>query len=117
MKQNAASVDGVYQNKSCSECQKTLCQYVKMQLFSLGIKMKVVQNVRQLLCHYVNMFIGQYFNMSICQNATFQLSYQNESCSECQNDIRKHHIGMSTCQYVNMSVCQYVDMSECNFSA
>ena len=45
-------------------CQKTLCQYivnmsvcqyVKMQLFSLGIKMKVVQNViRMSDRHYVS---------------------------------------------------------------
>ena len=42
------------QNKSCSECQqKTLCQYVNMSicqyvrklLFSLGMKMEVVQNI------------------------------------------------------------------------
>ena len=25
--------------------------------------------------------------MSICQNATFQLRYQNESCSECHQDV------------------------------
>ena len=64
---------------------------------------------------YVNMSTCQYVSMSICKNATFQLSYQNESCSECQNDIRKHHISMSTCQYVNMSVCQYVRMSICRY--
>ena len=27
-------------------------------------------------------------HMSICQNATFQLRYQNESCSECHHDVR-----------------------------
>ena len=59
---------------------------------------------------YVNMSTCQYVSMSICKNATFQLSYQNESCSECQNDFKKHHIGMSTCQYVRMSICPYVRM-------
>ena len=43
-----------YQNKSCSECQQdvrkhcvnmSVCRYVRMQLLSLGIKMKVVPNV------------------------------------------------------------------------
>ena len=47
-----------YQNKSSSECQ---------------------QDVRK---HYVSMSICPYVNISICQNATFQLRYQNESCSE-----------------------------------
>ena len=73
------------QNKSCSECQQdvrniffamsicqyvsmSICQYVRMQLFSLGIKMKVVQNViRTSDSHYVIMSIRQYVNMSICQ--------------------------------------------------
>ena len=69
------------QNKSCSECQQdvrniffamSICQYVRMQLFSLGIKMKVVQNViRTSDSHYVIMSICQYVNMPICQNATF----------------------------------------------
>ena len=42
----------------------SVCQYVRMQLFSLGIKMKVVQNVigRQT----VIMSIRQYVNMSEC---------------------------------------------------
>ena len=46
-----------------------------------------------------------------------ELSYQNKSCSECQQDVRKHYVSMSICPYVNMSTCQYVNMSECNFSA
>ena len=63
-----------------------VCQYVRMQLFSLGIKIKVVQNViRTSDSHYVIMSIRQYVSMSICQ-------------------------------YVSMSVCQYVNMSECDFS-
>ena len=79
------------QNKSCSECQQdvrniffamsicqyvsmSICQYVRMQLFSLGIKIKVVQNV-------IRMSDRHYVSMSICQNATFQLRYQNASCS------------------------------------
>ena len=48
-------------------CQKTLC----------------VMSV----CQYVRMSICQYVNMLICQNATFQLRYQNESCSECHQEI------------------------------
>ena len=61
-----------YQNKSCSECQqdvrKSVCQYVRMQLFSLGIKMKIVQNV-------IRVSDSQYVSMSICQNATAILLY------------------------------------------
>ena len=37
---------------------------------------------------YVNMSICQYVSMSICQNPTYQLRYQNESCSECHHDVR-----------------------------
>ena len=107
------------QNKSCSECQQdvrniffamSICQYVSMSiLFSLGIKMKVVQNViRTSDSHYVNTSVCQYVNISICQNATFQIRYQNESCSECHQDVRP-----SLCQYVNMSIGLYVSMSIC----
>ena len=52
-----------------------------------GAKTKAVQNVN--------------VSMSICQNATFQLRYQNESCLECHQDIRQ-----SVCHYVNTSTCQ-----------
>ena len=87
----------------------------KQKLFrmSTGCHKTIFQYVNMSICPYVNMSTCQYVNMSICQNATFQLSYQNESCSECQNDIRKHHIGMSTCQYVSMSICLYVNMLIC----
>ena len=51
------------QNKSCSECQ---------------------QDVRK---KYFGMSICQYVSMSICQNATFQLRYQNESCSKCSERL------------------------------
>ena len=49
-----------YQNQSCSECHRvvrpSLCQYVNMQLFSLGIKMKVVQNIIWMSdSHFVSM--------------------------------------------------------------
>ena len=91
-----------------------------MQLFSLGIKMKVVQNfMRTSDSHYVNTSIRQYVSvsvcvsMSVCQYATFQIRYQNESCSECHMDVRQslcHYVNTSVCQYVNMSVCQYVRM-------
>ena len=37
--------------------------------------------------------------MSICQNATFKLRYQNESCSECHKDVRQ-----SVCQYVRIQL-------------
>ena len=84
----------------------SICQYVRMQLLSLGIKMKGFQNVIRTsdshyvimsLCQYVNMSICQqvymsvcqYVSMSICQNATFQLRYQNESCSQCHQDVRQ----------------------------
>ena len=59
------------------------------------------------ICQYVSMSVCRYVKMSIFQNANFQLRYQKKSCSECQNDVRKHYVGMSTCRYVNMSVCQY----------
>ena len=32
------------------------------------------------------MSVCQYVNMSICHNATFQLRYQNESCSKCHQE-------------------------------
>ena len=44
-----------------------------------------------------------------------ELSYQNKSCSECQQDVRKHYVSMSICPYVNMSVCQYVRMLICQY--
>ena len=37
---------------------------------------------------------------------TFQPSYQNKSCSECQQDARKQYFHVR--QYVSMSVCQNV---------
>ena len=68
------------------------------------------------LCQYVDMSECQYVRMSICQKATFQLRYENGSCSKyhiVQNGIRmleRHYVTMSICQYVNMSICQYVKM-------
>ena len=32
------------------------------------------------------MLICQYVSISICQNTTFQLRYQNESCSKCHQE-------------------------------
>ena len=86
----------------------SVCQYVSMQLFSLGIKMKVVQNViRMSDSHYVNMSIRQYVNMSICDfSAQVSKSKLFGMSSGCQTII------MSVCQYVNRSICQYVNMSE-----
>ena len=67
-------------------------------------KTKVVQNVNRMSEIFFS--LCQYVSMSICQNATFQLGYQNV--------IRtpdSHYVIMSLCQYVSMSVCQYVNMS------
>ena len=33
-----------------------------------------------------------------------ELSYQNKSCSECQQDVRKHYVNMSVCRYVRMQL-------------
>ena len=77
----------------CQHVSMSICQYVRMQLFSLVIKMKVVQNVIMIseniisVCQNVSMSICPYVNMSLCQNATFQLRYQNESCSKCHQEI------------------------------
>ena len=49
----------------------SVCQYVRMQIFSLGIKMQVVHNVIRmseiffLLCQYVAMSVCQYVRMQI----------------------------------------------------
>ena len=52
----------------------SVCQYVRMQLFSLGIKMKVVQNViRMSASHYGIMSIHQYVSMSIFQYVSMDL--------------------------------------------
>ena len=92
----------------------SVCQYVRMQLFSLGIKMKVVQNViRMSDSHYVIMSKRQYISMSICQNATFQLRYQNKSCSKCNlyKDVR-----MSRCQNATFQLgYQNESCSECHY--
>ena len=75
-------------------------------LLILVLKIKVVQNVNRM--SEIVFSVCQYVNMSVCQNATFQLRYQNESCSKCHKDVRQ-----SVCQYVNITV----NMSECYFSA
>ena len=97
-----------YVNMStCQYVNMSICQYVRMQLFSLVIKMKVVQNVKTISENIMS--VCQHVSMSICQNATFQLRYQNESCSECHQDVRHsffQHVNMSTCKYINMSICQ-----------
>ena len=93
----------------------SVCQYVRMSIcqkatFQLRYengscsKYHIVQNGIRM---FVNMSVCQYVKMSIFQNANFQLRYQKKSCSECQNNVRKHYVGMSTCRYVNLSVCQY----------
>ena len=61
---------GYITDKSCSKCKivyvrMSVCQYVRKRLFSLGIKMKVVKNVRQSLCHYVKTSICQYVRMQL----------------------------------------------------
>ena len=60
-------------------------QYVRMQLFSLPIKIKVVQNVKTMSENI--MLVCQHVNMSIWQNATFELRYLKESLSECKQDV------------------------------
>ena len=58
----------------CQYVNMSICQYVRMQLFSLGIKMKVVQNViRMSNSHYFIMTICLYVNMSVCQYVRMQL--------------------------------------------
>ena len=74
------------------------------------------------VCQYVRMSICQHVSMSICQNATFQLMYQNESCSECHQDV---NMSLLICHYVrmqlfslgiNMKVFQNVIMMSEHFS-
>ena len=100
-------------------CQKTLCpyvnmsvcQYVRMQHFSLGIKMKVVQNViRMSDSQYVNTSIRQYVNTSIRQYVN--MSECNFSAQVSKRKLfrisdRQH---VNTRQHVNFSICQYVRM-------
>ena len=70
----------------------SICQYVRMQLCSLGIKMKVVQNViRMSNSHYDNMSICQYVRRSVCQYVRMQL----------------FSLGIKMKVYVSMSVGQY----------
>ena len=69
-------------SKSCSECQQDVrkqyfsmsicqyvemseCQYFRMQIFSLGIKRKVVQNVKTMSENI--MLVCQHVDMSVCQ--------------------------------------------------
>ena len=99
-----------------SICRMSICQYVRIQLFSLGIKMKVVQKViRMSDSHYVIMSIRQYVSMSVCQ-------YQYDKIQLFSLDIKmkvvQNVIRMSDSHYVNTntSVCQYANMSEFDFS-
>ena len=57
-----------------SENINSVCQFFRMQLFSLGIEMKVVQNViRMSDIHFVCMSICQHVNTSIFQYVRIQL--------------------------------------------
>ena len=67
------------------------------------------------LFQYVDMSECQYVRMSVCQKATFQLRYENGSCSKYH--IVQNGISMLERHYVNMSICQDVNMSKCDFSA
>ena len=69
-----------YQKKRCSECEVD----VRKQYFRMS------------LCQYVS--------MSICQNANFQLRYQNESCSKChQEKVVKKFESERECERVRES--------------
>ena len=67
------------------------------QLFSLVMKTKLVQNVNTMSKRQNNMpkdrrtdrQTDRQTERQIEDKTTFQLSYQNKSCSECQQDVRK----------------------------
>ena len=73
-------------------------------ILSLVIKRKVVQNVNRMSENIMSVCQYEYVSMSICQNATFQLRYQNESCSKCHKDVRQSVCHYALCQYVKMSM-------------
>ena len=62
------------------------------QLFSLVIKTKVVQNVNRMSEKYKDSRTDRQTDRQIDRQTDrqiFQLSYQNKSCSECQQDVKK----------------------------
>ena len=59
------------------------------QLFSLVIKTKLVQNVNRVSERQNDMPKDRLTDRQIEDKMTFQPSYQNKSCSECQQDVRK----------------------------
>ena len=67
--------------------------------------MKVVQNVKTISENIIS--VCQHVSMSICQNATFQLRYQNESCSECHHDVILKREG-GTCDKIIINSTQKV---------
>ena len=73
----------------------SICQYVRMQLFSLVIKMKVVQNVKTIseniisVCQHVSMSVCQYVHMSIFQYVTMQLFSLGIKMKVVPNVIRR----------------------------
>ena len=108
MSENNISVCQYVRMSICQYVDMSKSQYFRMPIFSLGIKRKVVQNVKMMsenimTCRY---WICQYVNMSIFQNANIQLRYQN-----VQNVKTMSENIMLVCQHVDMSICQYVSMS------
>ena len=61
----------------------------KFQLFSLVTKTKLVQNVTRMSERQKDMPKDRLTGRQIEDKTTFQLSYQNKSCSECQQDVKK----------------------------
>ena len=84
-----------YQNESCSKCHKDvrpICQLVRIQLFSLGIKIKVVQNViRMSDSQYAYIPICQFVSMSICQRVVRQSVCHNTTQEQFLNSGFSSH--------------------------
>merc|ERR1712001_241060 len=75
----------------CPWMEKKKCKNI-FQLFSLVIKIKLVQNVNRMPERQNDMpkdrrTDGQTDRQ--IDRQIFQLSYQNKSCSECQQDVKK----------------------------
>ena len=74
---------------SCPPLSKKEKRQKFFQLYSLVIKTKLVQNVNRMSERQNNMPKDRLTDRQIEDKTTFQLSYQNKSCSECQQDVRK----------------------------
>ena len=82
------------------------------QLFSLVIKTKVVQNVNSMSerqngipkDRLTDRQTDRQTERQIEDKTTFQPSYQNKSCSECQQGVRKHYVKMYVSQFVRLQL-------------